>query len=82
MSEIERHPLWYATYLFEIKTMADAPTGLFAVVGKDRYRVVKVCWCKWFSSGWQEAFGSMIVMDGKLVLAEQDGDFVRIEDSP
>ena len=53
--EVKRSPMFCSHYLFEVKTMADAPPGLVAIVGKESYRVVKLCWCTWFSSGDKEA---------------------------
>jgi hypothetical protein len=67
-------------YLFKMHTMSDAPPGLVALVGKERYRVVKLCWCTWFNSDVQEAVGSLIVKNGQLVLAEKLSDFVEIID--
>jgi hypothetical protein len=67
-------------YLFNMQTMSDAPAGLVALVGTERYRVVKLCWCTWFESGDREAVGSLIVKNGGLVLAEKLSDFVEIID--
>jgi len=68
-------------YLFKMHTMSDAPAGLVALVGEERFRVVKLCWCTWFESGDKEGIGSMIVKNGQLVLAEKLSNFVEIIDT-
>jgi hypothetical protein len=70
-----RHDMWGANYCFKVVNQFDAPVWIAAIIDGKPYRVIKLCWCTWYSSGEQSSLGGMILINGRLDFAEKQDEF-------
>lgn len=74
------HPLYGAHHHWAVEHSSEVAPGLIrAVVNDQQYNVTHLLYATWYSSGNQSGYGSYIVYDGRIEVAERLPGFKRLE---